>query len=254
MPPLSAPSRAPLMPQRSAAPTPGLGTLSGATKPGGLMTASASAPAAKFAPGQKIATPGVQETRPSSLNGGARMPGKPLHQPPMPAPVEEEEHEDEHAFDAKAGVQNGEAVPGDEDEFDTFEEPRVEAVRLYAPQPDEEDKRSRFRLWLVGGIVAVVVAIVAVAAWTLRDRPDELAKLKPADQSQSDQGGKIAERIGANGQSEDAPLSPNDAASPNGAADARLPRPLPRLPTRRKPMRPRRTSRRTRAPPLPASP
>jgi hypothetical protein len=51
--------------------------------------------------------------------------------------------------------------------------------------------------------------------------------LKPADQSQSDQGGKIAERIGANGQSEDAPLSPNDAASPNGAANATAPAPSP---------------------------
>lgn len=141
--------------------------------------------------------------------------------------MEEEEHENEHDFDVRSGVQNGEAVPGDEDEFDTFEEPRVEAVRLYAPQPDEEDKRSRFRLWLVGGIVAVVVVIVAVAAWTLRDRPDELAKLKPADQSQSDQGGKIAERIGANGQSEDAPLSPNDATSPNGAVDANAQNPSP---------------------------
>ncbi len=191
------------------------------------MAGSASA-AGKFAPSQKTASPSVQDTRASSLNGGARMPGKSLHQTtPPPPPLQEEEHEDEHEFDAKSGIQNGEAVPGDEDEFDTFEEPRVEAVRLYAPQPDEEDKRSRFRLWLVGGIVAVVVVIVAVAAWTLRDRPDELAKLKPADQSQSDQGGKIAERIGANGQSEDAPLSPNDATSPNGAADANAQNPSP---------------------------
>ena len=153
------------------------------------------------------------------------MPGKPLH-PPMPASVDNE-FDDGHAYDAKAGVQNGEAVPGDEDEFDTFEEPRVEAVRLYAPQPDEEDKRSRFRLWLVGGIVAVVVAIVVVEAWTLRDRPDELAKLKPADQSQTDQGGKIAERIGPNGQSEDAALSPNGVADANAAAPAPAPAPAP---------------------------
>ncbi|HEY1736336.1 MAG TPA: hypothetical protein VGG12_06800, partial [Methylovirgula sp.] len=71
IPPLTAPPRAPLTAQRGVAPTAtgavpppgGLGTLSGATKPGSLLTASATAPAAaKFTAGQKLPTPGAQET------------------------------------------------------------------------------------------------------------------------------------------------------------------------------------------------
>ena len=102
--------------------------------------------------------------------------------------------------------------------------PRVEATRLYAPQPETDESRISFRLWLVGGIVAVVVAIVAVAAWSLRDRPDELAKLKPVAPHQTEKSGKIVERISGAGKPDDASasLSPN-STRPENAAQAGAP-------------------------------
>ncbi len=72
---------------------------------------------------------------------------------------------------------------------------RPEVSRPYAPQPEAEDAPQSRRLWIVIGVVVVVVAMVAVAAWKLRDRPQDLA-FKSAAQSQPDKGsGKIVERV-----------------------------------------------------------
>ncbi len=71
---------------------------------------------------------------------------------------------------------------------------RPEVSRPYAPQPETEDNPQSRRLWIVIGVVIVVVAMVGVAAWKLRDRPQDFA-FKPVAQSQPDQGsGKIVKR------------------------------------------------------------
>lgn len=110
------------------------------------------------------------------------------------------------------------------DEGNDFHKPRVEGVRLYAPQaaPADEHRGSSFRLWIVGAIVGVVVATVAIAAWALRDRPDELAKLKPHPVVQADQGGKIEERVGgpAADAKPDATADSGSAAAPAPASPA----------------------------------
>ena len=52
--------------------------------------------------------------------------------------------------------------------------------------------------WILGGVVAIVVAAVAAAALKLRNSPDELARLKPvaAPTAETTASGKIAERVG----------------------------------------------------------
>jgi hypothetical protein len=109
-------------------------------------------------------------------------------------------------------------TPPDSDADDLLENgnhtrpPRAEGARIYAPQqaPSDEHRGSSFRLWIVGAIVGVVVATVAIAAWALRDRPDDIAKLKSHPVVQADQGGKIEERVGG----------PQPDAKPDAAADS----------------------------------
>ncbi|MFO1117870.1 MAG: hypothetical protein U1E28_19490 [Beijerinckiaceae bacterium] len=68
-------------------------------------------------------------------------------------------------------------------------------VRPSAPAPEQAGSRSK-RLWIVGGVVAAIVLLVAGLAFKLRDQsPQGLAKLgqtPPAEQPQ--QSGKIVER------------------------------------------------------------
>ncbi len=114
-------------------------------------------------------------------------------------------------------------------------EPRVrpsESVRPMAPQPDLEDGLVGRRLWLVIGVVILLVALVAVAAWKLRDRPDQLTAFnKPADQTAADKNAdKNTQRIGGSGSAPVAQESSAPAATPAatpapGAAPAAAPSP-----------------------------
>ncbi len=160
----------------------------------------------------------------------ARSPERPAQKakPAMAKAMNAEIREDPDVdLGSDPGGERFETFGDDEDDFADMQKPRVEAARLYAPQPETDESRTSFRLWLVGGIVAVVVAIVAVAAWSLRDRPDELAKLKPAAPAQTEKGGKIVERIGGASKPEDAgpSLSPNSVPPPESAAQAGAPQP-----------------------------
>lgn len=107
-------------------------------------------------------------------------------------------------------------------------EPRVrpsEPARPIAPQPDLEDGPIGRRLWLVIGVVVVLVALVAIAAWKLRDRPDQLTAFnKPAEQAVTDKNaGKNTQRIG--GPDESAPAAEGSPAP--AAAPAATPSPAP---------------------------
>jgi hypothetical protein len=70
------------------------------------------------------------------------------------------------------------------------------AVRPVAPQPGLEDAPQNYRLWIVVGVVVVVVALVAVAAWKLRDRPDQLTAFKPHPQASLAANDKNTQRVG----------------------------------------------------------
>jgi hypothetical protein len=73
--------------------------------------------------------------------------------------------------------------------------PRSDKFHPAAPRPEVAGRRSR-GLYIAGAVAALVVLLVAAAAWKLRDRPEELTRAKPAA-PQSDTGNpKLSERVG----------------------------------------------------------
>jgi hypothetical protein len=106
------------------------------------------------------------------------------------------------------------------------EPPRMrlsEPVRPIAPQQDLGDAPIGRRLWIVIGVVVVLVALVAVAAWKLRDRPDQLTAFnRPQNQTTADTNStKNTQRVG------DADMQP---AAPAPAAPEVQPAPAPANP------------------------
>lgn len=92
---------------------------------------------------------------------------------------------------------------------------RSDAQRPFAPQPAREAAAPK-RLWIVGAIVGLVVFLVAIAAFELRDRPEDLAGLKPAQPStpvESGATGKIVDRIGVGGANSEASASSGAGAN-----------------------------------------
>jgi len=90
-----------------------------------------------------------------------------------------------------------------------------EALRPAAPKPKTGSRGGLRRFAIIAGALATVVTLVAVAAWKLRDRPEDLAKLKPApEQSEPKTGGKIDERVGANEPTAPRPAPANPAPAP----------------------------------------
>jgi hypothetical protein len=93
----------------------------------------------------------------------------------------------------------------------------IEAQHPFAPRP-EGDRGATKRIGIVIGIVGLVVAIVAVAAYKLRDRPEDLVRLSPATvQGEAGPGGKIVDRINAGTATPGAP--PASAGMPSSTAD-----------------------------------
>jgi hypothetical protein len=52
------------------------------------------------------------------------------------------------------------------------------------------------RLWIVAAVLTLCVGIIAAAAWKLRDKPEDVARPKPAQAQTEASGSKIAERVG----------------------------------------------------------
>ncbi|WP_036291208.1 hypothetical protein [Methylosinus sp. PW1] len=78
------------------------------------------------------------------------------------------------------------------------EEAPTQPQRPPAPLPPlpEPTSVSR-RVIVIGGVLAAVVALVAVLALQFRERPEDLAKLQPEPSAvESGEGGKLADRIG----------------------------------------------------------
>jgi hypothetical protein len=76
---------------------------------------------------------------------------------------------------------------------------RLEAQHPFAPRPARDAGPAK-RLVVVGGIASLVVALIAIAAYKLRDRPEDLLRPQPpssSTQGEAGAGGKIADRIGA---------------------------------------------------------
>ena len=76
---------------------------------------------------------------------------------------------------------------------------RLEALRPFAPHP-EGDAGAVRRIGIVAAIVGVLVVLVAIAAFKLRDRPEDLVRLQPSSPTipgEAGAGGKIVDRITA---------------------------------------------------------
>ncbi|WP_024880359.1 hypothetical protein [Methylosinus sp. LW3] len=79
-----------------------------------------------------------------------------------------------------------------------LEDAPTQPQRPPAPLPPlpEPTSVSR-RVIVIGGVLAAVVALVAVLALQFRERPEDLAKLQPEPSAvESGEGGKLADRIG----------------------------------------------------------
>jgi hypothetical protein len=93
--------------------------------------------------------------------------------------------------------------PGDEAQAEQDEEQRRDErslrdnLRPAAPRPPKAKGGGLRRFAIILGALAFVGAMVGIAAWKLRDKPEDLAKLSPpADSANQKSGGKIDERIG----------------------------------------------------------
>jgi hypothetical protein len=76
---------------------------------------------------------------------------------------------------------------------------QLEARHPFAPRP-ERDAGPANRLMVIGGIIGLVVALVAIAAYKLRDHPEDLLRPQspsPSAQGEAGAGGKIVDRVGA---------------------------------------------------------
>ena len=88
-----------------------------------------------------------------------------------------------------------------------------------APRPDAASRRT-LGPWIAGAVGALLVLLIAGAAWKLRDRPEDLARVKPAAPQSDTSSAKVAERVGGARPSgsgaaatQGAPAAPADQAS-----------------------------------------
>jgi len=96
----------------------------------------------------------------------------------------------------------------------SFGAPR-DSLRPAAPKPERREAGGLQRLGIILGVLALVVAMVGFAAWKLRDRPEDLARLAPAPEVVDQQsGGKIGERVGAGANSGNSRAAPADPTAP----------------------------------------
>lgn len=99
-------------------------------------------------------------------------------------------------------------------------EPRVRLsapARPMAPQPDYDDAPMSRRLWIVIGVVVVLVAGVAIAAWKLRDHADQLSVFnKPVQQTTTSKTNmKDTLRVGGTAPAPEAQATPGAAPASN---------------------------------------
>jgi len=152
---------------------------------------------------------------------------------PQKMPASEERPEPDSAGPEPVEAREAPPIPpppvseGDEEKgLDDIEveTPGREALRPAAPKPPARTRGGLRRLAILTGVLAAVVALVAFAAWKLRDKPEDLAKLAPPPESaEQTSGGKIGQRIGENG-------AASPASAPASPAPAPPPAPAPTVP------------------------
>ncbi|VFU07717.1 hypothetical protein [Methylocella tundrae] len=96
--------------------------------------------------------------------------------------------------------------------------PRADTQRPFAPQPPRESAAPP-RLWIFGFILGLLVFLIAIAAYELKDRPEDLRQkaAAPVISPEASSNGKIVDRIGVGSQS---PAGAPASSSTRAAADA----------------------------------
>ncbi|ACK49975.1 hypothetical protein Msil_1006 [Methylocella silvestris BL2] len=155
------------------------------------------------------------------------MEGEPRWDAPAPAPLGEAPADEWARSDFAPPAPEADAPARDEGGSDPASaapiRPRAEAQRPFAPQPRREDAAPR-RLWLVGFILGLLVFLVAIAAYQLRDRPEELRQraAAPLIIPEPAPSGKIVDRIGGGqNQPQDSAAGSPPATSPAPSSAAR---------------------------------
>ena len=115
--------------------------------------------------------------------------------------------------DGSAGEAGAGESAGSRRIFPSLAKPRPEGQRPFAPQPPRDDAAPR-RLWIVGFVVGMLVLLVAVVAFQLRDRPEDLRQkaAAPVIAPEAGANGKIVDRVGVG--SDGAPAAPSAGNAP----------------------------------------
>ncbi len=94
-----------------------------------------------------------------------------------------------------------------------------EPQRPAAPLPNLPGSISGSRRFLgIMAVLIVLVGLVALAAWRFRERPEDLARLKPEDAAADSAGGKFSDRVGQEG--EEDPSASTARVAPEKTAPA----------------------------------
>ncbi len=128
-------------------------------------------------------------TVPAAPAAGVPVPEVPTPEAPVPderrsgAPVVGRSDPDEAAAETPRGFR----LPG--------ARPRAGGRRPFAPQPPSAAGAKR-PLWIIPVGIGVVVLLIGIAAYKLRDRPQTVVRSTPTEQQAQADSGKIAERVG----------------------------------------------------------
>lgn len=124
-----------------------------------------------------------------------------------------------------AGGPAGELSPGSAGSLGFPSRSEAGAGHPFPPQPGDVSGQKK-RLAVIGGITGLLVVAVAIAAYLLRDRPEDLMRTQHAQPAQGEAGksGKIADRIRGSESSPQAPADASKAQAPraNGGGEARV--------------------------------
>lgn len=171
-------------------------------------TAPAGKPAAVPPAAKAPATPGEPNVAADSMasmgQSASSAPDFSCLAAPMPGP--EDSISNGPSFESFAP----EMPPAGRENNDPPARTRLEALRPFAPHPEEDAGAAR-RIGIVAAIVGVLVVLVAIAAFKLRDRPEDLLRLQPASPAipgEAGPGGKIVDRIAAGTATPGSPAAP----------------------------------------------
>jgi hypothetical protein len=127
----------------------------------------------------EIAAKGAQETRASQGAAKPEMVGAPA------AEARPVERSAEDAWRDTLGTTKSEPPP---------REPQRPAAPLPLPP---QSRRPPTRILALAGVLVALIAVVSALAWWLRERPEDLAKLKPeaTGQNETAEAGKLGDRV-----------------------------------------------------------